>query len=132
MQILRNRVSSRWRVPAVAVIGGLVMLAAQWSAGYPGRGAVSLAIMLVFAAALVLFSGRSEVFQVMRDPSTDERTTMLDLRATAFAGLVLVLVVIGAFVYETARGNDGSPYTWLGAVAGVSYLVALAVLHRRS
>jgi hypothetical protein len=132
MQILRSRISARWRVPVVAVVAGLVMLAAEWSAGYPGRGAVSLAIMLVFAAALVLFSGRSDMFQVMRDPSTDERTTMLDLRATAFAGVVLILVVIGAFIYETARGNDGSPYMWLGAVAGVAYLVSLAWLHRRS
>ncbi len=39
---------------------------------------------------------------------------------------------LGAFIYELARGQDASPYTQLGAVAGVSYLVALVVLQRRS
>ncbi len=132
MQMLRNRCRSRWRVPVVAVAAGLIVLAAQWSAGYPARGAVSFGIMVAFAAVLVLFSGRSEMVDVMRDPSRDERNALLDLRATAFAGVVLIAVVIGAFVYELARGNDGAPYMWLGAVAGVAYLVALAVLHRRS
>jgi hypothetical protein len=41
-------------------------------------------------------------------------------------------VVLGAFLYEIARGNDGAPYTWLAAVAGISYLAALLVLQRRS
>jgi hypothetical protein len=57
---------------------------------------------------------------------------MLDLRATAFAGLVLIGVVIGAFIYDIARGHDPSPYGALGAIAGVAYLVALIVLQRRS
>lgn len=132
MQMMRNSVPSRWRVPGIAVATGLVMLGAQWSSGHLGRGLASLAIMVAFAAALVVFSGRSEAFAVLRDPTTDERTTMLDLRATAFAGVVLILVVLGGFVYETVRGGDGSPYTWLAAVAGLSYLAALALLHRRS
>jgi hypothetical protein len=132
MQILRSRISSRWRVPAVALAAGLAMLGAQWSAGYPGRGCVSLAILGAFAAALVLFSGRSGAVEVMRDPGVDERTALLDLRATAFAAVVLILVVLGAFLYEIARGNDGAPYTWLAAVAGISYLAALLVLQRRS
>jgi hypothetical protein len=132
MQMPRRRFSARWRVPAVAVAGGLAMLAAQWSAGYLGRGLVSLGIMLAFAASLVAFSGRSGLFEVMRDPGTDERTATLDLRATAFAGVVVVVVLVGAFVYETARGRNGEPYSWLCAVAGLSYLLALAGLHRRS
>lgn len=132
MQILRSRINTRWRVPVVAVAAGLAMLAAQWSAGYPERGLVSLGIMVAFAAGLVLFSGRSGMVEVMRDPSVDERTALLDLRATAFAGVVLITVVVGAFIYETVRGDDGTPYTWLAAVAGGAYLAALAVLQRRS
>jgi hypothetical protein len=132
MQILRRWIDTRWRVPAVAVAAGLAMLAAQWSAGYSGRGLASLGIMLAFAAGLVVFSSRSGMVEVMRDPGADERTALLDLRATAFAGGVLIMVVVGAFIYETARGNDGTPYTWLAAVAGVAYLAALVVLQRRS
>jgi hypothetical protein len=40
-------------------------------------------------------------------------------------------VIIGAFVVELARGHDGSPYAWLGAVGGISYLVAIVVLRLR-
>jgi hypothetical protein len=123
---------SKWLVPGFAVAMGMLFFAAQWASGDPGGGLVSLAIMVAFGAALVAFSGRSGVFEVMRNPHADERSAMLDLRATAFAGLVLILIVIGAVFYELARGHDPSPYSQLGAVAGVAYLVALIGLQRRS
>ena len=123
---------SKWLVPGFSVGMGLVFLAVQWSNDDPGGGLVSLAIMVAFALALIAFSGRSSVVEVMRNPRADERSAMLDLRATAFAGLVLILVVIGAVFYELARGHDPSPYSQLGAIAGVAYLVALIALQRRS
>jgi len=46
--------------------------------------------------------------------------------------MALVSVIIGAFVVELARGHDGNPYGWLGAVGGVTYLVAIVVLRLRS
>ena len=52
---------------------------------------------------------------------------MIDLRATALAGFVLITVVIGAWLYEIASGDDGEPYAQLGAVAGVAYVIALLV-----
>ena len=52
---------------------------------------------------------------------------MIDLRATAYAGLVLIGVVIGAWLYEIASGEDGEPYSALGAIAGVAYIVAVAI-----
>lgn len=123
---------SKWFVPGFAVSLGLVYLAVQWANDDPGGGLVSLAIMVAFAAALVAFSGRSGVAEVMRNPRADERSAMLDLRATAFAGLVIITAVIVAVFYELARGGDSSPYAQLGALAGVAYLVALFVLQRRS
>ncbi len=123
---------SKWLVPGFAVAMGLLFFAVQWANDDPGGGLVSLAIMVGLAAALVAFSGRSGVAEVMRNPQADERSAMLDLRATAFAGLVLILVVIGAVFYELARGHDPSPYSQLGAIAGVAYLVALIALQRRS
>jgi hypothetical protein len=68
----------------------------------------------------------------MRNPKADERSAMLDLRATAFAGLLVITVVVVAVFYELARGHDPSPYSQLGAVAGVAYLIALVVGQRRS
>lgn len=123
---------SKWLVPGFSVGMGLVFLAVQWANDDPGGGLVSLAIMVAFAAALVVFSGRSGVMEVMRNPQADERSAMLDLRATAFAGLVVITAIIAMVFYELARGNDPSPYAQLGAVAGVAYLAALVVLQRRS
>jgi hypothetical protein len=123
---------SKWLVPGFSVGMGLVFLGVQWSNDDPGGGLVSLAIMVAFAAAIVAFSGRSGVAEVMRTPRADERTAMLDLRATAFAGFVVITAIILAVLYELARGGDPSPYAQLGALGGVAYLVALFVLQRRS
>jgi hypothetical protein len=124
--------NSKWLVPGFAVGMGLLFLAAGWANGDPGSGLVSLGIMVAFAAALVLLSGRSGVVEVMRNPHTDERASSLDLRATAFAGLAVITAILVAFFYELARGHDPSPYAQLGALGGVAYLVALIVLQRRS
>jgi hypothetical protein len=57
---------------------------------------------------------------------------MIDLRATAFSGIVTILVIIGAWLVEIARGGDGNPYGALGAVAGLAYIVGVALLRWRS
>src|SRR6185312_14164599 len=122
----------RWFVPAFSVGLGLVYLGVQWANDDPGGGLVSLAIMVAFAFALVAFSGRSSVVEVMRNPRADERSAMLDLRATAFAGIAIITAILAMVFYELARGGDPSPYAQLGALGGIAYLVALFVLQRRS
>ncbi len=67
---------SKWFVSGFAVSLGLVYLAVQWANDDPGGGLVSLAIMVAFAAALVAFSGRSGVAEVMCNPRADERSAM--------------------------------------------------------
>src|SRR3954451_10857111 len=52
--------------------------------------------------------------------------------ATAFSGLVVIVALIGAFVYELATGGDTTPYARLAVLGGVAYLLALFVLQRRS
>jgi hypothetical protein len=32
---------------------------------------------------------------------------------------------------EVARGHSGTPYTWLGALAGLTYILAVAYLRWR-
>ena len=44
---------------------------------------------------------------------------------------VFSLAVIAGFVVEAARGNDGAPYAWLGALGGLAYLLAIIVLRLR-
>jgi hypothetical protein len=122
---------SRWFMPAFAGVLGLIVFAAQWIGGDPTGGVISLGIMLGFAALLLLLEGRSGAIAVMNRPAVDERARRIDLHATAFAGVVLVTVVIGMFLYEVARGRDPSPYAQLGAVGGLSYLAALVIMQRR-
>jgi hypothetical protein len=126
MQITKTK----WFLPLFAVVLGLVMFTAQWIGGRPGDGAFSLGIMSAFGA-FVLLGGRSETIRGLRGDGRDERFKLLDLAATAIAGLVVITAIIVGFVVEMARGHNGEPYTWLGAVAGVSYLIAIITLRMR-
>jgi hypothetical protein len=54
------------------------------------------------------------------------------VHATALTGIVMVTVIIGAWLWEIAHGDGGSPYTQLGAIAGIAYIAAVAVLRLRS
>ena len=126
MQITR----SKWFVPLFSVALGVVMCVAQWIGGHPLSGLGSLAIMTGLGA-LVLLGGRSETIRGLRGDGRDERFREIDIHATALAGLAVITAIIGAFVVELARGQDGSPYAALGAIGGVAYLIAIVVLRVR-
>jgi uncharacterized membrane protein YoaK (UPF0700 family) len=49
----------------------------------------------------------------------------------ALAGLAVLIAVIIVFMIELARGHSGSPYAWLGAIGGLTYLVAIVVVRIR-
>ena len=121
----------RWWMPAVSIAIGLAMLVAYWIGDDLGGGLGALGVMTA-VAALFYFGTRSETLQALGGPGRDERWAMIDLRATTFAGMSAVLVALGAWLYEIARGEDGSPYGMLCAVAGVAYVVAVAVLRART
>jgi hypothetical protein len=121
---------SRWFLPLFALALGVVMLAAQWIGGNLGGGLGSLGIMAAFGA-LVLLGGRSETIRGLRGDGRDERFRQIDIHATALAGLAVITAIIVGFVVELARGHDGNPYGWLGAVAGLTYLIAVIVFRTR-
>ena len=56
----------------------------------------------------------------------------IDIRARAVSGLVVMVAITGAWLYELAQGRDGSPYGQLLAIGGVAYVAAFVVLRRRS
>jgi len=122
----RDLTRSRWWMPGFSLFLGAIMLVAFTIGDNVGQGLISLGIMAVLAA-IFAFGRRSETLQGIGGPGRDERWAMIDLRASALAGFVLITVVIGAWLYEIANGEDGEPYTQLGAVAGVAYVIALAV-----
>ena len=127
---MRTMCKSRWFMPLFALFLGGLMFAAQAIGGHPGAGLVSFAV-LAFTGALVLFGGRSETIRGLRGDMRDERFQRIDIHATAFAGTVVITAIIAGFLVEVARGHDGNPFTWLGAIAGITYLAAVITMRVR-
>lgn len=115
-----------WVTPAIAVLGGVAYLVTAVVGGHPALGIALMAMMFVVAAALVLAARHSETIRGLMD-RRDERITGIDLRATAFSGLVLILAVLVAAFVELGRGHSGAPYTGLAAIAGIAYILAVIV-----
>jgi hypothetical protein len=122
---------SRWWMPAFCLALGGLVLAAFWIGGNAGDGLRAFALFVVVAGVFLL-GGRSDTLSGLGGPGRDERWAMIDLRATAAAGLVVILVLTGCWLYALADGEDGSPYGQIMAAGGVAYLVAVAVLRARS
>ncbi|WP_461008719.1 hypothetical protein [Streptomyces capparidis] len=126
----RARSGKRWIIPGAAVLFGLAYLVAGGLGGDRTFAFVGLAVMLVTGAAFLLLGRVSETVAGLLD-RRDERINQLDGEATAVAGITLMAAVLVAFVVEIARGQDGQPYATLGAISGVTYVVALVVLRFR-
>ena len=121
---------SKWFVPAFCVVLGFVVFVAQWIGGDPRSGLVSLAILAGFGL-LILLGGRSETVRGLRGDGRDERFRRIDIHATALAGLAMIVAVIVGFLIELARGHNGDPYGWLGAIGGITYIAAIIVFRIR-
>jgi hypothetical protein len=123
---------TRWFMPSFALFLGLVMLGAFWIGDNLTDGLVSFGVMACVAALFYFGARRSETLAGLGGPARDERWAQIDVHATALAGIVVILVIIGAFLVEVAQGHDGSPYSALGAIGGVAYILAVALLRWRS
>ena len=123
-------VTTRWAVPGAAAIAGVAYLVAGVIGDDPSFGIVGLALMLGVGAVFVVASRWSETAAGLRD-RTDERINQIDRSASMAAGMTVLLVALVMFGVEIAQGKDGPPYSQLGAVGGVSYLVALVWLRFR-
>ena len=130
MSITSLNRTSRWTVPVTSGVVAVVYLVAGLVGGSPTFAWGGFAIMIAFGLGFVLLGRRSETVKGLLD-HRDERINGLDRDATAVAGVVLILTDLVLFVVEISRGRDGEPYSWLAAVAGGSYLVALAWLRWR-
>jgi hypothetical protein len=116
---------SKWFLPSFSLVLGLIMLAVSWLGGSPGQGVISLAVLAAFGL-IILLAGRSETVRGLRGDGRDERFAQIDLQATALSGLAVIVALIVAWLVATARGRSGSPYDWLLAIAGLTYLLAVA------
>jgi hypothetical protein len=121
---------TKWFLPLFCVALGCAVLAAQWIGGDARSGLISFAALAIFGV-LILPGGRSETVRGLRGDGRDERFRMIDIHATAIAGIALIVTLIVVWLVELSRGQDGSPYGELMAVGGVSYLVAIAFMRWR-
>lgn len=121
----------QYGLPFLCFAIGIGYLVAGWIGDNLRFGLFGLGLMSALGVAILVTRKRSETVQGLMD-RRDERINSLDLKATAFAGSMVILAVIAAFMVEVARGNDTAPYSWLGALGGLSYLVALVVLRLRT
>jgi hypothetical protein len=121
----------RWLIPVTALAIGLGYLVSGIAGGRPGFGVLGLVLMLAVALGFVLSARWSETVEGLVS-RRDERINSLDQRATLFAGLVLIVAVIVMFMVQIARGESGTPYYQLGALAGVAYVGALGYLRFRA
>jgi hypothetical protein len=121
---------SKWFLPLFSLgLGGVVLLA-SWLGGDLGAGVYGLVILAAFGLVVLLLTGRSETIRGLT-VGRDERFAQIDLRATAVTGVVLTFTVIVAWLVEIARGHSGSPYSWLGAIAGLAYILAVGFFRWR-
>jgi hypothetical protein len=88
-------------------------------------------LMAVFAGAILL-GGRSDLIRGLRGDGRDEYWQRIDVHATALAGHVTIAAVLVMCAWEWAHGRDGTPYVQLGALAGLAYIAAVALLRWRS
>ena len=126
-----NYMRSRYFMPLFSLFMGALVLAAFAIGGDLSNGLLAIPLF-VGIAALFFFARRNETIQGLGGPGRDERWERIDVHATALTGLVLILVIIGAWLVEIAQGKDGSPYAALGAVGGIAYILAVALLRWRS
>jgi hypothetical protein len=131
MTMAMTMTRTKWFLPGFSVAIGLAILAAFWIGGEPWEGVWGLGVMSVLALGLLAF-GRFDLVRGLRGDGRDEYWERIDIHATALAGLVTITLIIGMCLWEWAHGRSGTPYTQLGAIAGVAYVLALGLLRWRS
>lgn len=129
MSIDTKRCNSR-TLPITAGIIGVVYLLVGWAGDQLTFGFVGLGVMLFVGVALSFFGRHSETVKGLLNHQ-DERINAIDLRATAFAGVSIIVATLIAFVISVAQGHSGYPYYMLAAIAGVAYIAAVIVLRIR-
>jgi hypothetical protein len=131
--MIRNRspaiMRSKWFLPLFCLAIGVVIFVASWLGGQPGAGVFALAFMAAVGLVLLL-AARNETIRGLTW-GRDERFALIDLRATATAGLAVLVTLIVAWLVEIAHGRSGHPYDWLVVVSSIAYIVSVAFFRWR-
>jgi hypothetical protein len=121
--------------PTGQLMLGLVLVAAVFVAfavgGDAGQGAVSGAIVLAFLLLVLVGRRYSDTLDVMSGIG-DERGKLLYTRAVAFAGTVMSFVLPIWWLVTIAQGQPDDTLSLMCAIFGLSFILAVVVLARRS
>jgi hypothetical protein len=118
-------------MPGFAGALGVMVFVALWIGGDPLGGIYAGLVLVAFGLLVLVAGARSETMRALRGDGRDERFRTIDIHATAFSGTVLIGALIVLWVIEIVQGHNGSPYGQLSALAGLSYLAALAFMRWR-
>ncbi|WP_131741522.1 ABC transporter permease [Actinomadura roseirufa] len=119
-----RRSLSRWAVPGLVLGAGVVVGAVLAADGRRGTALVALAALAGYA--LYLAYRRNEPTLPLGEGFGSGHRARAHLRAAAMTGDVLTVAVVGAIVVQALRGADVTPYAWLAALAGITYLLSAA------
>jgi low temperature requirement protein LtrA len=123
---------SEWRVPVACVLAATMYVGIFLAQGEPVLAVVGAAIMLGYAAVLVLLRRRSDAAAVLSEYQTDERRRQIHRIASVFSlNATTFVALIGALV-EVARGREPGVWGLMCAVIGASYVAGVVVQSRRS
>jgi hypothetical protein len=122
---------SAWFQPLAAVLLGLVFLLVATLGGHNSAGVLGFGVLTAFGVLLRL-GGRSDTIRGLRGDGRDERFVLLRLKAGNVAGRVVILAVVIASLVRVAEGHTATPYSWLSALAGATFLVTIGLLQWRS
>ena len=131
MQTESNSPLPGWIVPLAVAAVGVPTFIAFWIGGPPQLGALWAGASVVFGVVIAL-GGRSDTIRMLRGPADDERTLMLEYRASTATAIVLVLALAALFLAAGIRGESGLVYGALLLLAEATHLTALVVLNRKS
>jgi 4-amino-4-deoxy-L-arabinose transferase-like glycosyltransferase len=127
-----NDLTNNW---SVQVLGMLAITAATtavfWIAqGFDAALPVGL-VLLAFTAVVHFGRRRSNMLEVMSGTG-DERVRSLYMHAVAIAGTVMSFLLPAWWLVTVAQGDQNETLAWLCAIFGVSFILAIVVLARRS
>jgi Na+/melibiose symporter-like transporter len=121
----------RWLVPGLCVVIAAAYTAVFLAHDRPLAATIGAAVMLAYAAVLVVFSRRSEAVALLREDQRDERRAMITTRAAATTLYVLVLLALTMVFVQLARGLEPGPWGVVCGVGGLTFIVATVYHSRR-
>jgi hypothetical protein len=116
---------------AFGALLALAFVAAFAIAGQLASGLICGGVLLAYLGLVVVGGRRSPTLQTL-SATGDERSTSIYQRAAAIAGGLLVVVILAWWLVSVARGHENTTLPPLAAAFGACFILAFAVLQRRS